>query len=275
MPSIPTISLPMTDRHRGFTLVEMLTVVVVIVVLVAIVLVVGRRAVDGGRTSATQGVIRVLELSLDQYTMTKGELPRASVTVRTDDDTWTIPIIDGRVWADGTNSWDNDSVGLYILQCSLVPEAASELKGIDDRFLKQFDRRFSGADKIGGYDAPDLTVLTDAWGQPIRYVHPELDGPIYDGYPDPVKPDPTKKHGSIEIADALGEAPAASPYPFVRMRRNMFIDPLNAEYGDSDGGTCIGGRPYFYSVGLDKNPALTEDNIYSNEPSLPRVEAGS
>lgn len=280
--------------RRAFTLIEILVVVAIVAVLVAITTVVGTAVIDSGKKRATQGVLQTLDAALAAYMDQKGEKPPALVPVSAaqlpEDIRNQMPTINGRRMPalfpalDGRAREDNaselipvNSVAYFIESVKTVPSTQDIIDSINPRFLQNYspDENFQ----------PFLLTAFDAWGNPIRYVHPKFDGIIEQkrrSLGDPGSP----VHYEIPAKGFFtGSAlPPRSQWVRLRLnviRRNRLID---ADFGDdglsgggglnmgalsdfdllpdSDGGLTAGDRPYFYSAGPDGNPATLEDNIY-------------
>lgn len=278
--------------RRAFTLIEILVVVAIVAVLVAITTVVGTAVIDSGKKRATQGVLQTLDAALAAYMDQKGEKPPALVEIPSAKipsnlpntvagESIFYPAIDGRGRESTSDElFEVNSVALFIESARTVPETQDIIDSISPRFLQNFspDETYF----------PFLLTAFDAWGNPIRYVHPKFDGIIERerralgeaGEPvniiNPNKP--------FFVAGAL-PLNAATRVRMNFVRRNRLID---ADFGDdglsgglgpnpsalsdfdllpdSDGGLTSGDRPYFYSAGPDGNPATIEDNIYLTPP---------
>jgi hypothetical protein len=262
----------MTGRHisrrGGFTMVELLVVIAIIAILAAIVLVAGGRVLSGGKKTATQDVLHMLDTSLEAYIAAKDGLPTAALFTTVDAAGATsklVPVADAR---DGGNLPDADparstnpdanlinSGGLYLLQASEVPSAKTHIDGIPQRFLKQ--ARILGSTT----SATERQILTpvDAWGHAIRFVLPVFDGVQ--------KADVTQSPGTGVSLDSpqFPQRKPSQAWAVPTIRRNNASGPGLA---DSDGGKCIGKRPYFYSCGEDGDPSTTEDNVYTTIPTF-------
>ncbi len=288
--------------RRAFTLVEMMVVIGVIVILVTITLGVANAVVEGGRKRATEGVLRAMDQTMDIYIDKRGEIPPALVAVPPnrlvgggplDGQTMYYPLIDGVVQVgNGTPFLAIDSVGIYMFEAEQVPEIQSIVAGLDSRFVVR--AQASAAPERGGGGAGagstqplvELTSVLDAWGNPIRIVHPRFDSIITGSGP----------FGSIGIlptTDASDGYFTASELPrlggrYLPFRRIRRLAPTEAEWrdfdqttidrnfangvGDSDGGACPSPRPYFYSAGPDGDPSTIDDNVYTTRPRFPEPE---
>src|SRR6185369_10430186 len=120
---------------------------------------------------------------------------------------------------------------------------------------------------------------------PIRYVHPAFQGMIA-GDVNSTNPSPTQGRATDQVLGSLANAiPSGQTYGVQMLRRNhtqATQTPLLPDgWADSDGGTCVGGRPYFYSAGPDgmvgfiqatANDAAVDcnkDNVYTILPQRP------
>ena len=269
----------------GFTLIELLVVVGIIGVLSAIVFVAGRSVLAGGKKTATQDVLRVLDTALEAYISSKDGLPDAWVYAYVD--TLPDPLIpnpppppaillaDARVG--GTTAPRGNpnlnminSGGLFMLLADAVPNAKAGLANIPAKYVASRtilgnppvpppnpDPRFPPGPPRG------IPTPVDAWGNAIRFVLPSSDGRLL---ADPNQPEgtglqvasqqfPQRKHVNGVPVDC----------PFNAVRRNNVSGTGNA---DSDGGVCVGNRPYFYSCGEDGDPSTIEDNVYTTIPTI-------
>lgn len=279
-------------NRSAFSLIELLVVIAIIAILVGITTMVGSAVVNTGKKHATQGIIQSLDQALASYIDATGDNPPALVEVPYADLPREIqgempgdvsafyPAIDGRAREDTSSELNTvNSVALFIQSASAVAEVQEIISTIDQDFIKNFS-----ADETV---QPFLLTAFDAWGNPIRYVHPKFDG-IIEGerrsLGDAGRPvnivNPNKPffvRGALPV-----DSTTRVRMKFVR--RNRLID---ADYGgsdatqggtdpmalsdfdllaDSDGGLTTGSRPYFYSAGPDGDPSTLEDNIYSTTP---------
>ncbi len=261
---------------RAFTLVEILVVLAIISILITISVVVAARVTQGGRVTATQDILRVLDTALTSYMADReAKVP----AVYRDDAGEYFPLWDGR--KDVNNEVDRDaypaepSLALFLHIASEVPAVDQTLKGIDSRFIKQLPdiRVFTPPGQplrknIGGtLTAVKGYTILDAWGRPIRFVHPAWDGgggQYWDGNSlvarDPVAYDVNANGNAGEANELLRR----SYRPF-NPNTSTAANPV----GDADEGICINGRPYFYSAGNDGDPGTRQDNVYSVRPTFP------
>lgn len=293
---------------RAFTLVELMVVIGIIVILVTIVLGVGNAVVEGGRKRATEGVLRALDQTMEIYISERGVIPPAVVAVppgrlvgggMLEGLTMYYPLIDGVVQVDpGSPSLAFDSVGMYMIEAEQIPEIQSMVAGLDPKFVRRGQyppegQRVSGGG--GGQPAPsstqtvvELTSILDAWGNPIRIVHPRFDSIIVGNGQFGsigIRPHPGNLDGDFYLTANELHGGTHRNLPFRRIRR---LAPTREEWrnfdqatissnfangvGDSDGGACPSPRPYFYSAGPDGDPSTIEDNVYTVRPRFPEPE---
>lgn len=293
-------------RRRGFTLMELLVVVGLIAVLVAIVFVIGRSVTSGAKARLSEDGLRVLDNALTAYIAdvqsnppALAEDPRAAIPDPN-------PAANNRFYpvADARNMSATDpagvdmpgnkmlnSAGLFLSQMnppSYAGQAVKERGSAKARgALNALPTRLSALKDMdrGNGQFPMVTPL-DGWGQPMRYVHPQFDGLVTD---DPAAANPDRL-AARPLAGfvALPRTTPPAQYAVQEIRRNattLVANPLNAQdLPDSDGGSCVGNRPYFYSAGADgkvgvlvngSNQVLEDynaDNVYlaSSRPSLPK-----
>ncbi len=294
--SRPSVPAHARVARAGFTLVEILVVVGIVAILVAITTMVGTAVINTGKRHATMGILQTLDESLAAYIDKHGDIPPALVEIpyaalpanlpgTTAGESAFYPAIDGR----GTENLAEElkpinSVALFIESVKTVPETQDIINQINPRYLQNYS---PDEDPENDPHQPFLLTVFDAWGNPIRYVHPKFDG-IFERVPrrlgeagEPFNiANPNKPYF---VAGAL-PVNAAQRVRMKFVRRNFLIDDdyggegptqggVNpqaiSEYDllpDSDGGLTSGNRPYFYSAGPDGNPSTLEDNIYLSPP---------
>lgn len=275
--------------RRGFTLLELLIVVAIIAALAAITTLVGSAVLDSGKKRATLGVLQTLDEALAAYTDEKGDNPPVLVEipfermgsapngVRAGDVAY-YPAVDGRGSENASGEfYVINSVALFIESVRAVPQTQELVNSINPRFVQNFtpDRE----------NFPQLLTVFDAWGNPIRYVHPKFDG-VHVNFPratgDAGEPIRIMNFNRPYFTRASRPEDWETSVKIKLVRRNRLVD---ADFGDdglsgggggldlgtvsdfdlapdSDGGLTAGNRPYFYSCGPDGNPATLEDNIY-------------
>ncbi len=270
-------------RAGAFTLIELLVVIVVISVLLTLVIAVGSKVTGASKANLTGDLIRTLDMSLESYMGdNNSEIPPASVLVRElnpgNPDTDTImPIIDG-VSDTSEGLIVVNSVGLYLRAIDGSGAGDELVRGINAKHVRLYAPTSPDDLSPATSPHPELTTVFDAWDQPIRFVHPKFHGEILE-----IENRPVGTPGmSVTVRD-MNDPPnngffydprvAANIAPdFADIRRN-FITTADREadadlVGDGDGGICVGGRPYFYSMGPDADPSKRDDNVYSTEPQF-------
>lgn len=298
-----------SSRFRAFTVIEMLVVLVIIGILAGIVITLAQKVSQGGKFSATRNVLEIADSLLTEYVTTKEAPPPQFVrtnqtqqnTNGSDDmlsaDTYVFPIIDGRYdgrtfggpTGGGGARFDKDldpaqPSGALVLM-AMAAESSTvqrELKGIDARFLKLRDVYAYGwkidpmtGDPMGQPVLRRLRVqvLVDAFGAPIRYVHPGFQGG-YGDFWDNAVPATVKHRVYLDVGLSVsGNNPPPPPGRFSRSYRPFGSNTPNNPVGDADEGLAIGGHGYFYSAGVDGDPGTRQDNVYSKEPSFPSETA--
>jgi hypothetical protein len=151
-------------------------------------------------------------------------------------------------------------------------------KGTAGNYASIPDVEVDGSGQVPTWDGTQYELMTafDAWRNPIRLVHPALDGVV--------KP---AQWNSPELSGIL--APTGSVWGVDRISRTFEVGanpPVLAEdFGDGDSGVCEGSTPYFYSAGPDGRVGLRrvvtgatplefvnydEDNVYTRQPRLTR-----
>lgn len=281
------------DNHRvaaGFTLIELLVVIAIIGVLIALTFLVGSTVVSGSKRSATLDVLRSLDSALTTYEAANGRAEPVVADPRDASGNTLMPIIDGRdMTASSATSVPPgnqmiDSTALFIVQTGKVPAARAIIDKIPSRFMQTRD-----ADQAAASQG-ELTTVLDAWQRPIRYVHPAFDGAITN---EATHQGPT----AVNVIDIIGSPTVGQTLGIPRVRRNSAVVGVNAsivatwtqaqQFPDSDGGTGVGNRPYFYSAGedglvgviLDSSGNLVadfnKDNVYLIPPKFPKSHISS
>lgn len=264
-------------KRPGFTLIELLIVVGVIAVLMGIAIAVGMRVTDSGKNKSTKDLLLAMDaIQAAAVAGNSGQIlsPTMPDPRLKDQPTalW-IPVADARAKS-GSNGGDNlmlNSAALFLSQARQYPEAAKLIESLPTKMMKVLDPddpetvSGAGASESNVVGQPQLPTPIDAWGNPIRYVHPSFDGLIQGG---------GGTAASYKALDTVITSTTPGRALFAEIRRNAIkrgdptTDPSLA--ADSDGGTCVGGRPYFYSAGPDGDPSTIEDNVYSVQPTFPK-----
>lgn len=285
-------------RRRAFTLVELLVVIGIIGVLIGLATAVGSKVMGGAKVNATRNTLQALDQILATYVKANdGRVPAAYVFDPAQDVDTTIdrgqivPVIDGVFGATDPRGRFN-SVGLFLYQCKLVGDAqlTQQIQNLPSKVVTNLPADLMEAPGAG---IASITTVLDAWGRPIRYVHPSFDGVFKTRANASSLPLQTARIGEqlpTDFADSRvrfkrrdGSLGTLSWKTTMEpaIRRNFFTNAdretsawrnlsADAKLGDSDGGTCQGNQPYFYSAGPDGDPSTLEDNVYTVVPKQPR-----
>jgi prepilin-type N-terminal cleavage/methylation domain-containing protein len=229
--------------RRAFTLLEMVIVIVIVSLLIGVGLSVGGRVVGSGKERSTRQVLLTLDQAMLAYTNIKGtKFPRAHVDAEGNE----FPLADATVGASTTPL----PSGLYAV-ATLMSEPASRV--ILETMPSEFSQRLPANSTVAVFvtgQAPQalqsnntfanaaLLEIRDAWGTPMRFVHPEY-------------------HGKFTNRQMQ----------FRQDNVNVTVT-LNRTETTTDAGLCPQNKPYFYSAGPDKRFDTREDNLYSVEPKF-------
>lgn len=309
----------MLDRRRAFTLMELLVVIGLIAVLVAVVFVIGRSVTSGAKTRLTADGLRVLDSALQGYIADMGDIPPPIAEDQRAVDPGAFspsvprngffPVADARDMGYSNPNMSPpgnqmiNSAGLFVSQLTPMTytgqiiknrpatSAKAAIDSLPQRLLTTADLDPppppSGPPPVPPTPGrqPALMTPIDAWGRPMRYVHPAFDGLIFDD-PNSASPNPDTMR-LVQDPSLLGPARTGTSYIIANIRRNSVAhDPLPSpllaqNLPDSDGGICIGNRPYFYSAGPDGKVGVlhdssdnviedyNKDNVYTTRPTFP------
>jgi prepilin-type N-terminal cleavage/methylation domain-containing protein len=259
MTQVVTPRTPAT-RRRAFTLLELLVVFTVIAILIGVVLMIGHKIVAGSKERATQNVLQTLDQAMEAYIQAKGgtaaRFPDRFADARKDE----FPLADATI-SPGAGAQSIPSGELAVELLKSEPASATIIQKIPSEFLETVD----ATSTIGGltpqkningvFSTLQYTRVKDAWGKPIRFVHPSYAG-IYGTPANPARTISLRQGGNLINPQIYREWQAVTGTGDTTFT------------GSGDGGLCAGGRPYFYSIGGDGNPARVEDNIYSVRPTF-------
>ncbi|MFT3685674.1 MAG: type II secretion system protein [Phycisphaerales bacterium] len=252
---------PAHTNRRAFTLLELMVVFVIIAILVGVALMVGHKVVGGSKIKSTQNVLQSLDQAMEAYIQAKGgsaaRFPDRFVDVAKNE----FPLADASTAGAGGAPLPSGELTVELLLNE--PRSAAILKGIPSEFLERVDSATIG--NIGnaipqratssGNQNVTYTRVKDAWGRPIRFVHPAFQG-IYGTGASPVRSfNLSQNNGSVALQ-------------LTRDWNRVIANGDTTFQGVGDGGRCEGGRPYFYSTGPDAKAATVEDNVYSNRPQF-------
>lgn len=228
----------------GFSLLELVIVIVIISLLIATGLAVGGRVVGSGKERSTRQVLASLDQAMLAYSGTKGtKFPRAHVDEQGNE----FPLADAVIVATGNPV----PSGLYAV-ATLMAEPSSRviMEGMPSDFVQRLPATSTAGVFVSGqppqvrqgatnnFVNAALLEVRDAWGTPMRFVHPEYHGQY-----------------SNRQMQFLQNGAAVT----VQLTRNET---------NSDSGLCPQNKPYFYSAGPDKRFDTREDNLYSVEPKF-------
>src|SRR5262249_19936634 len=107
-----------------------------------------------------------------------------------------------------------NSVGVYLVQAGKIPGAKAALGVIPSKLVTQLDE-YGGA----GNSSTTFRTVVDAWGKPIRYVHPAFQGTIT-GDVTAANPQPSQPRPTDQVLGSLAGTTPLQTYAMSRLRRN-------------------------------------------------------
>lgn len=283
-----------TGARPGLTLIEVLVVVGIIALLVSILLAVGAGVQQNARIRQTTDVLRLVDEAVQGYNDITGGLPPSFIEVPSPNPALStdrlqnvfIPLLDGVDMTDGhANRRPINSIGLFIYEAERAG-LSGIFDGIPTDWVRQDDGDVNvedGTRLAPGGRQPELKTIVDAWGNPIRYVHPRFDGVLTADATALAAPCALYSQRGVDLFDPTQTGGLGLPFPSPKLvqipirdvRRNRITDngcggtdPADNEIGDADGGICIGNTPYVYSAGPDGDPSTTGENqnVYLARP---------
>ncbi|MGE3107248.1 MAG: type II secretion system protein [Phycisphaerales bacterium] len=224
-----------------------------------------------------------------------------------------FPIVDGRYEARPTPPSPSGNPGgarfdreldpaqptgaLFLLAASDAPEVKRAMERLDPKLIRTTDVWAWGWRLDPVTELPTgmpvlrrlrVPVPTDAFGYPMRVVHPAFHGGwgryfYQDASGAWVQDGADAQHparNAVQVEPAWEQLPAGPSRPtsamFTRSYRPFNPTVLMGDYvGDSDEGTCVGSRVYFYSPGADGDAGTRSDNVYTTQPTFPAQTARS
>ncbi len=262
---------------RGaFTLIELLVVIGIIAVLVALAVVVGAKVVEGSKARATTDVIRVLDSTLGSWQLNANvPLPEFLEVPESPTKSWIYPIIDARLETNNDFTNPTEPSAMYYSALVMQDESiATEFKQMDSTFVSTSFVAKPGASSSDQRESWALQAVNirDAWGQPIRFVHPAFHGG-HGEYWDPTAGNMNRSREALRVQVPRGTG-SGRPLEINYRRSYRPFDPnvpdrKSTWIGDADEGMAVGGRAYFYSAGEDGDPGTRANNVYSTQPRFP------
>lgn len=270
------------EPRPGFTLIELLVVVGIIALLIALVTVVGARVILSSKATLTRDTMKAMDQVYAAYLADRDLRPDPFVADPRNPQFF-LPVADARNMTAASGEMIN-SIALFIHQMEREGQPIQPtIAGFNPRLVTLYavDPAAPTVPPASSPVAnpppelPQMRTILDAWGRPMRYVHPSYSGELYDATYDAterrgVYTDPGSPDTPFDVRIVLTEIPLPA-LPIRSIRRNA---GGGTGAPDSDGGLCPsnGGSPYFYSAGPDGNPATRDDNVYvdANRPTFPR-----
>lgn len=275
--------------RSAFTLIELLVVIVIIAILVGLTLAVGGAVVTSGKGRLTTDLIRQTDVAIEQYISATDGLPPLLVAANNPNSSnpanakVLLPLVDGVDMVDGHGTRRSiNSIGIFMLE--------AENQGMGDLFtgtsgdqmkMYQADRLVEDESAVSGtLRQPELRTILDAWGRPLRFVHPAADGLRTAESKQGQRRTTGDPGGALNVLEAssgtnpylirrsrLPKGFAETDIGITSIRRNRLAQELKGDelvgekgIGDSDGGLCLSDRPYVYSAGEDGNPSTYTDS---------------
>jgi prepilin-type N-terminal cleavage/methylation domain-containing protein len=267
----------------GFTLIELLVVIGIIGALVALTLSIGGAVIGSGKARQTADTIKVLDnLLTERRASTDAPVPwYVKAPAVGNGAGWIVPLVDG-VWQPDTFNGAAQTKSQIpalawflkdLTEYTPVSTAEALLDTIDGKFKKlNVDQTGANVVTIDRFPGKRIDVV-DAWGNPIRMVHPKFSGVI----PSPQAAVGNNGGAMQGLANYVIAPSGGGVFIEQNFRRNYVSDADRQTRkdagqpvmkGDSDGGSCNGDTPYFYSAGPDGDPSTRADNVYTIRPKF-------
>lgn len=249
----------------GFTLIELLTVIIIIAILSGIGLTVAVSLQRGSKVRQTEDILRSLDGIISEVMTARQGNPSAFYATEAGDQ---YPLVDGASDGLGTDPATNlsriqPSLPLFLESVVRLPGIEAKLASLPPQYASRRDVVAIGWSSANAASRVQtltrLLNVNDAWGNPIRFVHPRFEG----GAGAYVNMTGTRLAMSVRPLAVAG-APNFAAVEFTRSWR-----PTGTVRGTADEGITTGGRPYVYSSGPDGNPGTRDDNVYLTRPAFP------
>jgi len=277
-----------SQRRAGFTLIEVLVVIAIVITLIGLTLAVGTAVGRNARATNTTAAMRAIDLLLNDLIQTRGGIPAPVVEDPRDRDRLLV-MADARNLSfvppeERGGAQIVNSGGLLLLQMRQQGLASESITGLDSKLVEHFTpyrvRDEEGNEVNDPFEpdvVPELPTPLDAWGNPIRYVHPKLDGLLQGSNPaDPASLGTTT---GVDLTDPDLLGGKDTDYSYNEIRRNGLVGVGDENLLDADGGQAPKQRPYLYSAGPDGKVGrvveggevvadFNADNVYQTKPSF-------
>jgi prepilin-type N-terminal cleavage/methylation domain-containing protein len=251
---------------RGFTMIEIVVVITIIAILTSLGLMVGNKVRLNSQVAATRSLIISLDQGYDSVRNEKGS--SISGTWR-DDRGFEFAVADAAAYAPASLPAPplpvivEPSQGLLLLASGQHPALKDVILRADPRYVTKAILT-SNQDGFPTDNTVSVPVMKDAWGNPIRFVHPKWDngyGPYWNTTTNAVVTSGREQERQVNLKRGPSPTSPSFTQHFVRSFRHA-----GGAVGIADEGVCVGGKGYFYSSGADKDPGLRDDNVYLDNP---------
>lgn len=253
-----------TDSNlRGFTIIELLTVMAIVIVLIALLIGVGSAVIKNQEASLTRNVLTALDRALEEYiSNSNGSIPnfRNGATPETND---YIEVPgpqfkrnDSRFFRDYPSGGETFPIrpdaAVFLKQAMGVGQVRNVIAGLSERTLR-LTVTVEGSSELPKKDTDTTPSVLDSWAQ--------------DPWPMPQDAARAAFWDTIDLSTGeILQAPILYVHPENKLAQELY-------------GRCVNGRPYFMSAGPDRaygvrlsisDPVLQKevegqltDNIYS------------
>lgn len=252
-----------TDRRssgRAFTLIELIVVITVIAILMTIGLLSANHIRGNSQTSVTRDLIRSLDTAYSGMVQEKSANVPATYRDNAGNE---FAVIDAVV---NNQTTIEPSLGLFVLAAGSDSAITTAILRADQKYVENKPLVSMQTGWPAANAAPSAPVLKDAWGKPIRFVHPRYAG----GYGDYEKLVGTALNTESRDRTTLTLKRAGNSSATIEFVRSY--DPTGSMPAADEGlcGTNVG---YFYSAGPDSNGGTRDNNVYTTVPKFPSETA--